>query len=196
MSKIRAAALLCFSSLALGFLLGRWAMPAPGSRAVVIGSAAPLPGRDLSPAGAPVGSVVMPKVRPGTPKAPPSAGMAPGSHLSTTSAAVPPLPLGGTFQAATFAAPAPDGLRLRSVLWLEAPGGLVPLGETVTTERPQAIQLPAPAPPRWGASVLTGSRPQDGRLVLGGLLQYERGPIIAGVGQVGGMFFCSLGTRW
>ncbi|WP_257303383.1 hypothetical protein [Geothrix campi] len=190
------AAGICLACLGLGFLAGRWTLPAAAP--LTIGATTPKPERDLSPAGAPR-TIIVTRIIPGPPAALPEPAQPQaeqlGHHLSTTETALPALATGGTFHSALFGQVEGPRLTLRTVEWLDTPAGRVPLGEASTRETVTQFPLPASRPlPRWTVAIAPGLR--DGKANLGGLAQYARGPVVAGAGYVNGGPFGIVGVRW
>lgn len=189
-------AVLCLGCLFGGFLAGRWTVPAP--KVITIGAKTPLPERDLSPAGE-TRTILVTKIVPGPPVPLPAPveAQAPqlGQHLSTTDTTLPALALGGTFHSALFGQMEGPRLTLRTIQWLDTPGGRVSLGEAATREAVTQFSLPESRPiPRWTVAFAPGLR--DGKANAGGLAQYARGPIVAGAGYVNGGPFGIIGARW
>lgn len=190
------AGLLTLASLAGGFLLGRWTVPP--AKPLTIGAAAPLPERDISPKGE-VRTVIVTKIVPGPPQAPPGApaslpeGL--GQHLSTSDTSIPVLGQGGTFHTALFGTVVDQRLTLRTVEWMDTPAGRVSLGEAATRENVATFALPSPRPlPRWTVAALPAVK--DGRLVVGGLVEHTRGPLVLGAGYLDRRAFGIVGARW
>lgn len=153
-----------------------------------------LPERDSSPKGE-VRTVIVTKIVPGPPEAPPAPTEGLGQHLSTTDTSIPVLGQGGTFHTALFGTVADQRLTLRTVEWLDTPTGRVSLGEATTRENVTSFPMPKARPvPRWTIAALPAVK--DGRLVVGGLVEHTRGPLVIGAGYVDNHAFGILGARW
>jgi hypothetical protein len=188
--------LVALAILAGGFLLGRWILPPP--KPLTIGAVTPLPERDISPKGE-VRTIIVTKIVPGPPETPPAPaeglGNGLGQHLSTTDTSIPVLGQGGTFHTALFGTVADHRLTLRTVEWLDTPAGRVSLGESTTRESVTTFALPDARPlPRWTVAALPTVK--DGRLVLGGLVEHTRGPLVIGAGYLDRRAFGIVGARW
>lgn len=183
---------LCLACLAGGFLAGRWTVPA--SKPLTVGAVKPLPERDLSPKGE-VRTVIVTKIVPGPPEAPPASAEGIGQHLSTTATTLPALATGGTFRSALFGQVEGPRLTLRTVQWLDTPAGRVSLGDTATRETVATFPTPKARPaPRWTIAALPAVK--DGRLIVGGLVEHTRGTLVIGAGYVDNRAFGILGARW
>ena len=186
------AALLALSSLAGGFLLGRWTVPP--AKSLTVGAVRPLIERDISPKGE-VRTIIVTRIIPGPPEAPPALAEGLGQHLSTTDTSIPVLGQGGTFHTALFGTVAGQRLTLRTVEWLDSPTGRVNLGEASTRETVTQFPLPKSRPvPRWTIAALPTVK--DGRILVGGLVEHTRGPVVLGVGYLDRQAFGILGARW
>lgn len=184
--------LVALAILAGGFLLGRWTLPPP--KPLTIGTVTPLPERDISPKGE-VRTIIVTKIVPGPPEAPPAPAEGLGQHLSTTDTSIPALGQGGTFHTALFGTVADHRLTLRTVEWLDAPAGRVSLGESTTRETVTTFAMPDARPlPRWTVAALPTVK--DGHLVVGGLVEHTRGPLVIGAGYLDHQAFGILGARW
>ncbi|HJV39989.1 MAG TPA: hypothetical protein VJ549_00560 [Geothrix sp.] len=178
-----------------GFVGGRWSIPRGEPITIPVGPTRPLPARDISPKGE-VRTVVVTRVIPGPPAAPPAPVPAElGQQLQTTDTPLPLLPQGAVLHDAIFGKVDDGRLVLRNVQWLDGPAGRMSLPEVTTTAAPVTLSLPAPpAPPRWAVVPLLGR--QDGRLVYGAMGQAWWGPWGASVGRVGTVDIVGVGVRW
>ena len=178
-----------------GFIAGRWSIPRGKPIPLVVGSAEPLPERNLSPEGQ-VRTVIITRTVPGPPAAPPVA-MPPdlGQHLQTTDTTLPALAQGAVLHDALFGKINGSNLVLRNVQWMNTPTGPASIGDTRTVTATTTLTLPAPpAPPHWSAVALAGL--QDGRVVYGGAVGYWRGPVGIQAGTIGNVAFVGGGFRW
>ena len=183
---------LCLAALAGGFLLGRWTVPP--AQPLTVGAVQPLPERDLSPRSE-VRTVIVTRIVPGPPEATPAHPADLGQHLSTTDTTLPALATGGTFHSALFGQVEGPRLTLRTVEWLDTPAGRVSLGDATTRETVATFPMPKARPvPRWTVAALPAIK--DGRLIVGGLVEHTRGPLVIGAGILDRRAFGILGARW
>lgn len=183
---------ICMAALAGGFLLGRWTVPP--AKPLIVGTAAPLPEKDLSPKGE-VRTVIVTKILPGPPSPLPVPLDGLGKPLSVTDTQLPVLGQGGVFHAALFGQLDGQRLTLRTVEWLDTPAGRVSLGEATTRETVTTFALPESRPlPRWTLAALPAVK--DGRIIVGGLVEHTRGPMVLGVGYLDRQVFGIVGARW
>lgn len=193
--SLRAWALALLAALGTGFIAGRWSIPRGKAVPLVVGASKALPERDMSPKGE-VRTVIVTRIVPGPP-APPPVPAPPdlGTQLETTDTHLPNLPQGGLLHASLFGKVDDGRLVIRTVQWMDGPGGRVALPDAQTTVAPTTFSLPAPpAPPRWGAMALAGL--QDRRPVYGAAVQVWKGPMGLTMGQIGNVTFCGGGFRW
>lgn len=183
--------------LALGgaFVAGRWSIPRGKPIPLVVGPAAALPERNLSPTPE-VRTVIVTRTVPGKPAAPPVPVPGDlGQHLQTTSTTLPAIPQGAVLHDALFGQVDGSRLTLRSVEWADSPAGRVNLGEASTVTATTTLSLPAPpAPPRWGVAALVGLR--DGRTVYGAEVEAWKGPVGLSAGSIGGVAYAGFHVRW
>ncbi|HEU4951718.1 MAG TPA: hypothetical protein VFT46_07185 [Holophagaceae bacterium] len=182
-------------ALAGAFLAGRWSIPRGKPVPLVVGPAAPLPERNLSPAPE-VRTVIVTRTVPGRPTPPPVPVPADlGQQLQTTTTGLPTMPQGAVLHDALFGQVEGSRLTLRSVEWADGPAGRVPLGPAETVMATTTLQLPAaPAPPRWGLAALPYL--DRGRIRSGALLERYWGPVSLGGGYMNGQTFGLVGVRW
>lgn len=194
--RVRAFALTALVAFGWGFITA-WLLRRPRPiPPLIVGTAKPLPEQNLSPVGQ-VRTVIVTKVIPGPPAAPPVPVPADlGVQLSTTTTALPALPQGTTFDVATFAKLDGSRLQLRQVEWARAPDGSpVSLGQAQTVESVQTLNLPPiPPVPHWSALLLATSR--DGRFRPGGQVQHTWGPVELAVGYLDDRAFVGGGFTW
>ncbi len=142
--SLRAWSLALLAALGGGFVAGRWSIPRGKPIPLVVGPSRALPEHDLSPAGQ-VRTVIVTRVVPGKPAAPPAA-VPPelGQQLQTTDTTL----AAGVLHDALFGQVDAGRLVLRNVQWLDTPTGPGTLGDTRTTSAPVSLLLPArPRPP-------------------------------------------------
>ncbi|MDP1832640.1 MAG: hypothetical protein Q8K67_11320 [Geothrix sp.] len=189
---LRAWGLALLAAMACGFIAGRWSVPP--AKPLTIGAKQALPERDLSPKGE-VRTVIVTRIVPGTPEAPPAHPEGIGQHLSTTATALPALAGPGTFHSAIFGQVEGPRLTLRTLQWLDTPAGRVSLGDASTRETVTSFPMPRARPePRWTVAALPAV--QDGRLIVGAMVEHTRGPLVIGVGYLDNRAFGIVGARW
>lgn len=191
----RAWALAILAAFAGGFLAGRWSIPMGKPVQIAIGPSKALPERNLSPKGE-VRTVIVTRTVPGAPAAPPVPVPADlGQHLQTTDVTLPMLTQGAVLHDALFGQFEGSNLVLRNVHWLDTPTGRVDLPDSTTvTARTTFTLPPAPALPRWTVAALPAVK--NGRMILGGLVEHQRGPLVLGVGHLDRQTFGIIGARW
>ncbi|HEU4951523.1 MAG TPA: hypothetical protein VFT46_06210 [Holophagaceae bacterium] len=182
-------------ALAGAFLAGRWSIPRGKPVQLVVGPAAPLPERNLSPVPE-VRTVIVTRTVPGLPAPPPVPVPADlGQQLQTTTTALPVLPGGAVLHDALFGQVEGSRLTLRSVEWADSPAGRVPLDSAETVTATTTLKLPAsPASPRWGLAALPYL--DRGRIRSGVLVEHYQGPLTVGGGYLNRQLVGLVGFNW